>query len=244
MKICLAQIKPVKGEVEANIKTHLFFIQKAIQAKADIIVFPELSLTGYEPELAKDLATDFKDPRFTPFQQIADAHKISIAVGMPVQSNKGVHIGLLIFQPQRSALTYNKQLLHEDERPYFIEGREQIFIEIKGHKIAFAICYESLQKEHFIDAYKQDMSIYIASVAKPQKGIEKAAAHFPIMAKEFQIPIIMANCVGYCDNFWSVGQSAAWNKEGECLGNLDAENQGILFYDTNFEAIELHYFEP
>ena len=50
----------------------------------------------------------------------------------------------------------------------------------------------------------------------------------------------MSNCVGYCDNFLSVGQSAVWNKNGELIEHLDNENQGILIYNTESETTEIH----
>ena len=54
MKICIGQTNPQKGDIDKNIEIHKQLIQTAIEQSADIIVFPELSLTGYEPDLAKD----------------------------------------------------------------------------------------------------------------------------------------------------------------------------------------------
>jgi len=58
MKICVAQTRPVKGDIQSNIENHKKFIDLAVSGGADTIIFPELSLTGYEPELAKELATN------------------------------------------------------------------------------------------------------------------------------------------------------------------------------------------
>ena len=56
MKICIAQTKAVRGNVQENILNHIDKIERAIAHRADLIIFPELSITGYEPELAKSLA--------------------------------------------------------------------------------------------------------------------------------------------------------------------------------------------
>ena len=53
MKICIAQTKPVKGNISSNIEAHIGFIERALTFGTEAIFFPELSLTGYEPELAK-----------------------------------------------------------------------------------------------------------------------------------------------------------------------------------------------
>lgn len=238
MKICIAQTESEKGNIQRNIENHLEFIERATKLKADLIVFPELSITNYEPDLAKELTTEIEINIFSPFQEISNKNEITIGVGMPTQSTDGINISMLIFQPNKERTTYSKQMLHSDELPYFVCGNEQVILTIKGQKIAIGICYETLQREHFLNAKNQGTDIYIASVAKPKDGIEKAYKHFPQIAKEFNTPILMSNCVGYCDNFMSVGQSAVWNKKGELIEQLDDNNQGLLIFDTKTDRTE------
>mgnify|MGYP002713085694 CR=1 FL=1 len=241
MKICIAQTKSEKGNVQRNIKYHLEFVERAIKLKTDLIIFPELSITNYEPDLAKELATDIESDIFSPFQEISNTNEISIGIGMPTKVSDGINISMLIFQPYKEKTVYSKQMLHSDELPYFICGKNQTFLTINGVKIAIGICYETLQREHFLNAKNQGTDIYIASVAKPKGGIEKAYKHFPQIANEFNTPILMSNCVGYCDNFISVGQSAVWNKKGELIEQLDDNNQGLLIYDTKTEKTEIKH---
>ena len=61
MKIAVAQARPVKGDIQANISNHLKLIEQASLEGADAVFFPELSLTGYEPTLAKELAGNQDD---------------------------------------------------------------------------------------------------------------------------------------------------------------------------------------
>lgn len=238
MKICIAQSKSEKGNIQGNIENHLEFIERSIKLKADLIVFPELSITNYEPDLAKELATDLESNIFSPFQEISNKREITIGIGMPTKTTDGINISMLIFQPNKERTVYSKQMLHSDELPYFVCGKNQTFLTINGVKIAIGICYETLQQEHFLKAKNQGADIYIASVAKPKGGIEKAYKHFPQIANEFNTPILMSNCVGHCDNFMSVGQSAIWNNKGELIEQLDADNQGLLIYDTKTEKTE------
>lgn len=238
MKICIAQTKSEKGNIQRNIENHLEFIERAIKLKADLIIFPELSITNYEPDLAKELATDTESNIFSPFQEISDTNAISIGIGMPTKAHDGINISMLIFQPNKGRVTYSKQMLHSDELPFFVCGKKQTFLNINGVRIAIGICYETLQREHFLNAKDQGTDIYIASVAKPNGGIEKAYKHFPQIAAEFNTPILMSNCVGHCDNFMSVGQSAVWNKKGHLIEQLDTKNQGLLIYDTKTERTE------
>jgi len=238
MKIGLAQTQSSKGEVQKNIQNHLRIIERAIESNVDLILFPELSITGYEPELAKGLACESNDSIFHPFQELADKNNIIIGIGMPLKAIDGVNISMLIFQPFKERLVYSKSILHDDELPYFLSGKSQPILEVQGKKIALGICYETLQRGHFVKAVESDADIYIASVAKPDRGVSKAHIHFPFMAKEFNIPVLMVNSVGYCDNFLSNGTSSIWNEKGELMEHLDSKNQGLLIYNTELNATE------
>jgi len=76
MKICAAQTRPVTGDIPANIGNHDKLIGLAVAGKADLIIFPELSLTGYEPTWAKKLAVKWDDARLDVFQEISDTRHI------------------------------------------------------------------------------------------------------------------------------------------------------------------------
>lgn len=232
MNICLAQIKPERGNIQSNIEYHKQWIAAAIAKGANCVVFPELSLTAYEPTLAHKLATTQEDRRLDEFQYISNLHNVVLAIGLPTHSTTGICISMIIFQPHTPRQTYSKQKLHADETPYFTQGREQIIVRVQNTNIAPAICYESLQNNHIARAIECGANLYMASVAKPQAGIQKAFEYYPRMARLHSIPIVMCNSVGYCDTFQSAGQSALWNANGMCIGQLDSHSEGLLIYST------------
>ena len=236
MKICVAQMRPIKGNIEKNIETHQTFIASAIAHGADMIVFPELSLTGYEPTLAKGLATTQEDERLRVFQTLSDENQITIGIGLPTRGETGILISMVIFQPHQARQTYSKQMLHADELPYFVNGERQIVLTAGETIVAPAICYESLQSEHAASAVEQGANVYVASVAKSANGVAKAFKHYPTIAQKYSIPVLMANCLGPCDDFEGVGQSAIWNQNGVLMGQLDETTEGILLYDTEDET--------
>lgn len=235
MKICVAQTKPVKGSISANMEAHQRLIELALTCKAEAIFFPELSLTGYEPELAKTLATNQNDHRLDVFQQISDNTKIIIGLGLPTIAESLIRISMIIFEPNKPRQTYSKQQLHSDEFPYFDNGDEQVIINEDDTHIAPAICYESLQPAHAENAFKLGANVYLASVAKSEKGMTKAYQHYPKVAKQYSMPVLMSNCVGSCGNLITVGKSSVWTKEGKLVGQLDEKTEGILVFDTGTE---------
>jgi len=240
MNIAIAQIKPVKGDIPANIEKHSKFIELASILNTDFIFFPELSLTGYEPELSEKLAVIKNDERLDVLQQMSDQKMISFGVGVPTIAQSGICISMIVFQPKQPRILYSKQQLHEDELPYFKNGNEQILITLKNQKIAPAICYESLQMNHADEAVKLGAQIYAASVAKSQNGINKAYVHYPNIAKKYKIPVLMSNCIGECDNFVSAGLSSVWNKAGELILQFDQQEEGIMIFDTETEKVSKH----
>lgn len=232
MKICAAQSRPVKGDIETNIEHHKRLVDLAIAQGADMIVFPELSITGYEPELAKELATHKNDERLDYFQTISDAKRIIITMGMPVKSEKGIFIGMIIFQPKNNRQLYCKQHLHDDEIPFFNPGDKQVYLSKDNNKLALSICYELSVPAHAANVYENGANIYISSVAKTKDGISKAIQTLSATAQQYSMAVIMSNCVGHCDNFNCGGKSSAWNEKGELIGQLDDSTEGILILDT------------
>jgi predicted amidohydrolase len=232
MKLCAAQLQPVAGDLATNVAKHLELIELAVSQQADVVFFPELSLTGFEPRLADALAINIADQRLDVFQEHSDKTNMLIGVGMPISMGSGVCIGMVWFSPGDDCRLYAKQQLHVDELPYFVAGGKQLVLERSGSRLVPAICYESLQMDHADRAATLSADMYLASVAKPAGGLAKAMTHYPAVASKHNMLVIMANCVGPSDDFISVGQSAAWNGSGELLAQMDAESEGVVVLDT------------
>jgi len=228
MTICIAQTRPVTGNIPANLDKHVALIELGIANGATAIFFPELSLTGYEPTLAADLATQLSDRRFDVFQQLSDASQIVVGVGMPTITESGICISLLLFQPKLDRQAYSKQYLHADEAPYFVSGDDFPGLTIGGKKIALAICYELSVPAHTANACSESAAVYIASVAKTAGGLNNALSRLALIARTQSIPVLMANCVGQADGDICAGTSSAWTDTGQLIGQLDDGSEGLL----------------
>ncbi len=237
MNVCVAQIKPLSGAVQRNIDQHKKLLTLAVTQGADVVVFPELSLTGYEPTLAHQLAAEQDDSLFDAFQQLADTHSLMIGVGAPTRSDTGICISLLIFQPDKARQIYSKEYLHPDEKPFFVKGPRFAGLVGPEASIALAICYELSIPEHLANACKNGAAIYLASVAKSGEGVEKASERLAAIARQKSLIVLMANCLGPCDNFVGAGQSAIWSSTGALAGQLDDAREGILLIDTGTQAV-------
>ncbi len=178
------------------------------------------------------------DPRLDLFQSFADERGLTIAVGLPLKGESGVEIGQVWFQPGSPRQTYSKMLLHADELPHFQSGTRQVLLRQSGHVLAPAICYESLQPAHAEAAARSGADVYLASVAKSAGGVERASVHYPAIARQHGMAVLMANAVGACDNFVAAGRSAIWSPRGELVAQLGEEAQGVLVFDSKTGAAE------
>lgn len=230
MKIALAQTYSVAGDIDKNIEQHISLILAAAQQGVEVIIFPELSITGYEPGLAAKLGTTTKDPKFQVFQELSDTHKLIIGIGLPLKQSDGIRIGLLLFHPNQDVQVYAKNYLHPDELPFFTSGNNTSVL-INGTNIGLAICYELSVAEHIKEIKEAQAEVFIASVAKHEKGIQQSYKILSNIAKDYCIPVILVNCVGPADNFIAAGQSAIWNKNGLLVEKLSNQEKGLLILE-------------
>ena len=238
MKICAAQTKPVKGDIQQNIENHRALIDLALAHNTNTIIFPELSLTGYEPTLAKELAVSPDDNQVNVFQTISDTNNLTIGVGLPTKNKTGLHISMLIFQPIAPRRIYSKKYLHADEEPFFASGPNFPTLPIQQMNTAIAICYELSVPQHAANAHQSGAEIYIASVAKTAVGLKHAHKRLADIARTYGMPVLLSNCVGPSDNFVSAGGTAVWNNQGTLLTQLDDANEGLLIYDTETQLTQ------
>lgn len=237
MKICIAQTSPNKGNISKNIEQHVAFLNIAIAQHADLMIFPELSLTGYEPTLAPELATTQEDKRLDIFQEISDKNKIVIGVGLPTKENNQLFISMIIFQPHKERLTYSKQYLYHTEVGIFTAGTEQLYLNVANNIVAPAICYELSNPEHSVKAHKNNANIYIASVLNSVTGVDEDIQKLSAIAAKYNMTTFLANYVGTSGGYQCAGKSSVWNKEGQLIGQLDDKSEGVLMYDTETQEI-------
>ena len=232
MRVAVVQTKPVPCAIDGNVRAHETWIKKAATHGADMVFFPELSLTGYEPKAAERLALRADDARLDVFDMLSHALRITIGIGAPTLGFDGVRISMIVFRPDAARIVYSKQHLHADELPYFVAGSGQVTLPAGSEVVAPAICYESLLPQHCAQAATLGATLYVASVAKAASGLAKTDVHYPSSARRHALTVLMANCIGPCDGFEAAGGSAVWDARGELLARLPGTREGALLFDS------------
>lgn len=232
MKVAIVQLEPIKGNIEKNIEIHTNWVKHAISMNADMIVFPELSLTGYEPELAMLLATSKNDKRLDCFQNLSDENKITIGVGLPTRKKDEINISMIIFQPGKDRTIYSKQYLYPTETSIFTAGFNPLVLEFDTDIVAPAICYELSNKEHYEFAAQNNATVYLASVLNSVNGVDADLKKLGDIAKKYKMVTFMANFIGESGGYKCAGKSTVWNEKGEILNQLGDKEEGLIIYDT------------
>lgn len=231
MRIGLAQIRSSTGDIDQNINHHLDVLDHLGAGDVDLVMFPELSLSNYDPDIANSVAMEPEDIRLKPFQEFADRTGISVAVGIPLRSTNKPFISMIVFFPNRIKTIIHKSYLHEDELPYFSALSKPVSVLELSRRVAVAICYEINVDAHIESATEKGIDVYLASVAKTAVGIDEAREKILVNASKFNIPVLVVNSVGTCEGKEAGGGSMVIGADGTVIYSLDDKEEAVLIYD-------------
>lgn len=219
LTLAAAQTVSIPGDVAANIQRHLALMRAAAEQGVQCLVFPELSLTGYEPFLAADLAIDPQDAVLAPLRELARELRLTAVVGMPVRlaSQTGVLIGALALGADGSVGVYNKQHLHPGEELAFAAGQGGEVLAFGDDRIALAVCADFSQASHPCQAAAAGATVYAASVLISEGGYAADSALLEGYAAEHGLLVLMANHGGPSGGWACAGRSAIWTADGNLL---------------------------
>jgi predicted amidohydrolase len=217
-KIAAAQVASVRGDLAGNIRTHAAAITAAAERGISVLLFPELSLVGYEPELAAELAITAADERLTPLAALARHHQMAVVVGASLR-NAGTKpsLGAILFAADGSTRAYNKMHLGGSEPTYFVPGREPLSFAIHGQTIGLAICADSSKRSHPQGYAEGGCTIYAAGVFLNAAWYATDAPRLAEYASRFGMLVVMANHAASVGTYVSVGKSAVWSPGGAML---------------------------
>lgn len=210
VKVAVAQIPSLKGDISVNIIRHLLAIEKAAELGVKYIVFPELSLTSYEPELALELSFKVDDPRLQPLIDAAITHNIHVVVGVPLIELDDVYIASVTISDLGIITYYRKMHLHEGENTYFTAGKKHQLLNVYGFRIANAICADTNHVIHPQQCYELGADIYMAGVLIGESGYQPDTALLKAYSKDFGLLVAVANHNAPTGKWLPIGKSAIW----------------------------------
>ncbi|MEX5510057.1 carbon-nitrogen hydrolase family protein [Pseudomonas paralactis] len=230
LTLAAAQTLSIAGDVAANISRHLVFMQVAAEQGVQVLVFPELSLTGYEPTLAADLAIAPDAPLLAPLREMARELQLTAVVGMPIRlaSQTQVMIGALVLGADGSVAVYTKQHLHPGEEVAFAAGQGGAALAWGDDRIALAVCADFSHASHPRQAAQAGANVYAAGVLISEGGYAKDSALLQGYAAEHRLLVLMANHGGPSGGWACAGRSAIWGADGRLLAAVPGVGEALV----------------
>jgi len=232
MILAASQTNPYDGNVNTNLENHYQLILKAADNNVDLMVFPELSLTGYVREKAQELAFSLTDSRIEKLRRLSANTKIVLIVGAPILIDQNLFIGSFIIKPDYTLSVYTKQYLHEGENHFFeSDFKYNPILELNKYRISFAICADIETQKHVVDASRLGTTLYIPSIFYSKNGINAAHVKLSDYARKYSMNILMANYCGKSYEWDAGGKSGFWNTDGKLISHLNESECGLLIID-------------
>ena len=252
VKIAIAQLNPLVGDVPGNCEKALSFIESAKRNKADWILFPELSLVGYPPRDLLDYPRLFQENQ----RALEKIQKASTGTGViigglrknPSPTGKQFFNSAFVFVNGASVFSYDKTLLpsydiFEDER-HFEKGSEPGLFESKSQNFGIAICEDIWNRKGFVDR------LYADNPLQPLKGknlealFVLSASPFDLkkrevrkqllseIAKELQTTVVYCNQVSGNDELIFDGGSLVVNENGQSVMELPFFEEACSVFES------------
>jgi predicted amidohydrolase len=236
MILASAQTKPKRGDINTNLLDHYRLIKIAADNNADLIAFPEMSITGYEREDASLYAFLPNDSRLDPMIRLAVENNITVIAGAPIKIDNDLFIGGFVISSDSSVRIYTKQFLHTGEEDYYKASfAYNPIININNERISLAICADIVNPLHPENASKTNTSIYISSIFFSPNGILSAHDLLSNYAKRYSMCALMSN---FCGESWgqaSGGRSAFWDNTGRLIAQMNDSKSGLLIVERNID---------
>ncbi|MGE8149766.1 carbon-nitrogen hydrolase family protein [Pseudomonas vancouverensis] len=228
--IAAAQSTAIAGDLAGNIARHQHFMKSAAEQGVELLVFPELSLTGYERELAGELAVSPHDSVLQPLRDVARETGVTAVVGMPIRRSDDapVLIGALVLAADGSLAVYSKRHLHPGEEVAFAPGNGGDPLIIGSDTVALAVCADFSHASHAAAAATSGANVYAAGVLITPNGYAADTALLQGYAVEHGMVVLMANHGGVTGGWASAGGSAIWAPDGSLIAQAAGTGDVIV----------------
>ena len=239
IRLALAQYDFLVGDITGNLRKASGLINAARESGADLLLFPELALTGYPPEDLL-LRPGFLRTTSQAVESLAAAVSgLDVIIGHPwaiegkrYNTASWIRNGAIIGQ-------YHKQCLPNyavfDERRYFTPGTEPLVIDLKGHRLGVIICEDSWDPGPANQAKQQGAEMLLVPNASPYRD-SKLKAREEMFSKrhgDTGLPMAYCNLTGGQDELVFDGRSMLMDRNGKLSMPGPLCEEALLLADYN-----------
>ncbi|WP_063763010.1 carbon-nitrogen hydrolase family protein [Streptomyces rimosus] len=243
MIVAAAQFPPVALDIEANAARTAELITEAAGRGAELVVFAELGLTGYEldaiPADSERCVLAPDDPRLAPVRDACRAAGVAAVINGPGRGPSGTADGMTIttfvYGPDGALLTrYDKHHLHGRENGLFTAGPTAGGrFTFRGLEFALATCYDNAFPEVAEQAAADGCHVYLASAF--HDSMETCTQRYAARARDNGLDVLLANGTGPMSEGTGCGHSGIWAADGACLAHI-SDGTGLAVAEVGRSA--------
>ena len=246
VNVALAQISCKVGDKKHNINIMKKNIKQAKEKGANIVIFPELSLTGYlNRDITYELAEPIPGPSIHSMEEIAKKESIYIVFGMPEQSEKAhavLYNTAVFLGPDGIIGKYRKMHLptHSvfEEKRYFRLGYEAPVFETEIGKMGLTICYDIFFPEIFRLLRLKGAQLIICTSASPAVRSRFFEVFTAARALENTVFLAYVNLVGVENGLQFWGGSRIIAPDGSILTKARYDEEDLVIGTTDYADLE------
>ncbi|MGH2672356.1 MAG: NAD+ synthase [Actinomycetota bacterium] len=241
VRIALGQIDPTVGDLEGNVELMTAWTSRATEAGADVVVFPELALTGYPPEDLV-LRPAFVDENLAALERLAreTAGGCAIVTGFVDRTGAGIHNAAGLLANGEIVARYHKVKLPNygvfDEQRTFVAGDAECAVRLAGSELGLSVCEDAWMPGPPFDAYARRKTPVILNINGSPYHRGKAGERIEIgrdRALETNAWIVYVNTVGGQDELVFDGGSFVTAPDGTLRHRASVFEEDLLIVEID-----------
>jgi predicted amidohydrolase len=241
LNVVLAQLSPRLRQIESNIETMERVITE--HPNSDLVVFPELFLTGYTTLGLDDLAVDPAGSEVERVVQAAKDNSTAVIFGAPERFGDGyANSALYIDRNGTLGGIYRKTHLFGSERETYVQGDDLLVVDLEGLKTGLMICFD-VEFPEVARALAQAGADLLVTISANMEPFERDHHVFATArALENGLPHAYVNQVGRGKEFTFVGGTMAVSADGDLLAETSTMEEEVL--DLELEPLAKSTVRP
>lgn len=241
LTVSAIQYRARQGGIAANVPEHVALIEDADSHGTRLVIFPELSLTGYSLGLLDDPGQWISDDdgRLHPIREICRRTGITAVVGAPYREPDGSgRLASLGIHPNGKVDLAFKSRLHGQEQELFTPGDGVKMLDVDGWNVALAICYEAAHPNHADLASQAGADVYAVSALYTESEAHRLGLHLGARAMDNRMFAVVANLGGIADLGTSCGLSGFWGPDGLVIKQATGVGTEVLTATLGYGSLE------
>jgi predicted amidohydrolase len=217
LTISAIQYQALDGGIMPNVEEHVRLIEDAESHGARLVIFPEMSLTGYNLALlsADEAWLRRDDPRLGELREICRRTGITAVAGAAYREPDGTpRLACVVIHPGGTTDFGFKTHLRGPEKDLFTAGGGALVLELDGWQVALAICADASVPAHSTEAALAGADVYAVSALYTVEEDRRLALHLGARAMDNRMFGVLANLGGATPLGLSCGLSGFWGPDG------------------------------